>query len=118
LFPVAFQLLRKSVHETVVSRPVLLETEYCGMSGRSPAMQEVFSLIRRLAPHATVVLVSGETGTGKELAARAFHQAGPRRAKAVCDHQLLGRRGGSVRLPTQRSTGPFTSPEAHERDHR
>jgi transcriptional regulator with GAF, ATPase, and Fis domain len=78
---VAFQLLRKSVQETVVSRPVLLETEYCGMSGRSPAMQEVFSLIRRLAPYARVVLVSGETGTGKELAARAFHQAGPRRAK-------------------------------------
>jgi transcriptional regulator with GAF, ATPase, and Fis domain len=79
--PVAFQALRKSVHETVVSRPGLLETEYCGMSGRSPAMQEVFSLIRRLAPHARVVLITGETGTGKELAARAFHQAGPRRAK-------------------------------------
>ena len=51
------------------------------MLGRSPAMQEVFSLIRRLAPHAKVVLISGETGTGKELAARAFHQAGPRGAK-------------------------------------
>jgi DNA-binding NtrC family response regulator len=51
------------------------------MLGRSPAMQEVFSLIRRLAPHAKVVLISGETGTGKELAAHAFHQAGPRRAK-------------------------------------
>ena len=51
------------------------------MLGRSPGMQEVFSLIQRLAPHAKVVLVSGETGTGKELAARAFHQAGPRRTK-------------------------------------
>jgi len=69
------------VRETVVSRPELLETEYCGMSGRSPAMREVFSLIRRLAPHARVVLIGGETGTGKELAARAFHQAGPRRAR-------------------------------------
>ena len=71
------------MHETVVSRPVLLGAEYCGMLGRSPAMQEVFSLIRRLAPHAKVVLISGETGTGKELAARAFHQAGPRRAKPL-----------------------------------
>jgi DNA-binding NtrC family response regulator len=44
-------------------------------------MQEVFSLIQRLAPHAKAVLVSGETGTGKELAARAFHQAGPRQGK-------------------------------------
>ena len=63
--------------ESQAARPL----EYCGMLGRSPAMQEVFSLIRRLAPHAKVVLISGETGTGKELAARAFHQAGPRRAK-------------------------------------
>jgi two-component system response regulator HydG len=60
---------------------VARQLEFCGMLGRSPAMQEVFSLIRRLAPHAKVVLVSGETGTGKELAARAFHQAGPRRSR-------------------------------------
>jgi DNA-binding NtrC family response regulator len=51
------------------------------MLGRSPAMQEVFSLIQRLAPHAKVVLLTGETGTGKELAARAFHQAGTRRGR-------------------------------------
>jgi two-component system response regulator HydG len=55
--------------------------EFFGMLGRSARMQEVFSLIQRLAPHARVVLITGETGTGKELAARAFHQAGPRRAK-------------------------------------
>jgi DNA-binding NtrC family response regulator len=57
------------------------QIEFCGMLGRSPAMQEVFSLIQRLAPHAKVVLITGETGTGKELAARAFHQAGVRRTK-------------------------------------
>src|SRR5207237_8136438 len=60
---------------------VARQLEFCGMRGRSPAMQEVFSLIQRLAPHAKVVLVSGETGTGKELAARAFHHAGPRRTR-------------------------------------
>jgi len=54
--------------------------EFCGMLGRSPAMQEVFSLIQRLSAHARIALVTGETGTGKELAARAFHQSGPRRA--------------------------------------
>src|SRR5882672_7024133 len=58
---------------------VARQLEFCGMMGRSPVMQELFSLIQRLAPHAKVVLISGETGTGKELAARAFHQAGPRR---------------------------------------
>ncbi len=60
---------------------MLRQLEFYGMLGRSPAMQEVCSLIQRLAPHARSVLISGETGTGKELAARAFHQAGPRRAK-------------------------------------
>ncbi len=57
---------------------VARQLEFCGMIGRSPVMQEVFSLIQRLAQHAKVVLLSGETGTGKELAARAFHQVGPR----------------------------------------
>ncbi len=49
------------------------------MVGDSAAMQEVFSLIQRLAPHARTTLVTGETGTGKELVARALHTLGPRR---------------------------------------
>src|SRR5580765_6619887 len=64
-----------------LERQVAQQLEFCGMLGRSPAMQEVFSLIQRLAPHAKVVLLSGETGTGKELAARAFHQVGTRRGR-------------------------------------
>ena len=53
--------------------------EFCGMIGRSPAMQELFDMIRRLAPHARTALIAGETGTGKELVARALHKLGPRR---------------------------------------
>jgi two-component system response regulator HydG len=53
--------------------------EFCGMVGRSPVMQELFDFIRRLAPHARTALVAGETGTGKELVARALHKLGPRR---------------------------------------
>ena len=52
--------------------------EFCGMVGRSPVMQELFGLIRRLAPHVHVATITGETGTGKELVARALHQLGPR----------------------------------------
>ena len=55
--------------------------EFCGMIGRAPVMQDVFTLIRRLAPHARTALVTGETGTGKELAVRALHQLGPRAGK-------------------------------------
>jgi len=52
--------------------------EFCGMIGRGPVMQELFGMIRRLAPHVRTALVTGETGTGKELVARALHQIGPR----------------------------------------
>jgi DNA-binding NtrC family response regulator len=57
--------------------------EVCGMIGRSPAMREMFSVIHRLAPHARTVLITGETGSGKELVARALHELGPRRQKKL-----------------------------------
>ena len=53
--------------------------EFHGMIGRSPVMQELFDMIRRLAPHARTALITGETGTGKELVARALHKLGPRK---------------------------------------
>src|ERR687896_52328 len=51
------------------------------MIGRGPVMQDLFGMIRRLAPHVRTVLITGETGTGKELVARAMHKLGPRSAK-------------------------------------
>src|SRR5207245_3477215 len=53
--------------------------EFRGMIGRSPVMQELFDTIRRLAPPVPTAPIAGETGTGKELAARAFHNLRPRR---------------------------------------
>jgi DNA-binding NtrC family response regulator len=55
--------------------------EFCGMIGRGPVMQELFGMIRRLAPHVRTALVTGETGTGKELVARGLHHMGPRKDK-------------------------------------
>ena len=52
-----------------------------GMIGRSVPMQRLFRLLRTVAPHVRNALVSGETGTGKELVARALHQLGPRASR-------------------------------------
>ena len=49
--------------------------------GATPPMREVFELIRKIAPTRSAVLVTGETGTGKELVARAIHSLSPRRDK-------------------------------------
>ena len=51
------------------------------MVGNSPAMQEVFKTISKVAPVESTVLLLGESGTGKELAARAIHQNSPRAQK-------------------------------------
>jgi DNA-binding NtrC family response regulator len=83
--------LLTSVREGQRRRARLLEAdaevarkfEFRGMIGRSPAMQELFDSIRRLAPHARTVLITGETGTGKELVAKALHEMGTRSRKRL-----------------------------------
>jgi two-component system, NtrC family, response regulator AtoC len=52
-----------------------------GMVGTSAALDEARGLIRQAAPSMATVLVLGETGTGKELAARALHSLSPRKAR-------------------------------------
>lgn len=51
--------------------------QFEGMIGRSPLLLEVYARIRRIAPHFRTVLVTGATGTGKELAAKALHRLSP-----------------------------------------
>jgi len=53
----------------------------CNPLGRSDAIVTVRELIGQVAPHATVVLIQGESGSGKEVVARALHDASPRRNK-------------------------------------
>ena len=53
--------------------------------GQSPVMRKLFSVIQRVAPTDASVLITGATGTGKELAARAIHNLSPRRDAAFVD---------------------------------
>ena len=56
----------------------LLKTyQFEGMIGRSPLMLQVFARIRRVAPHYRTALVTGASGTGKELVAAALHRLSP-----------------------------------------
>jgi DNA-binding NtrC family response regulator len=57
--------------------------QFEGLVGRSPQMWQVFSRIRRIAPHFRSVLVTGETGTGKDLVAQALHRLSPAGGKFV-----------------------------------
>jgi DNA-binding NtrC family response regulator len=52
-----------------------------GIIGQTPAMVKLLELLRTVAATSSTVLVTGETGTGKELAARAIHDASPRRSQ-------------------------------------
>jgi len=51
-----------------------------GIVGRSRAMQDLFQLLQTVAPTSSTILITGETGSGKEIVARAIHHASPRRA--------------------------------------
>lgn len=67
-----------------------------GMVGRSAAVRRVQKMVRLVAGRKTSVLLSGETGTGKELVAQAIHQRGPRSAPPVRGGQLFGDSGRPV----------------------
>ena len=68
---------RKQQRAMQLEGELLATSEFEGIVGRSPAMCEMFPQIRRVAPHYRSVLVTGETGTGKDLVARAFHKLSP-----------------------------------------
>ena len=55
------------------------------MVGTSPALESTRELIRRVGPTSARVLITGDNGTGKELVARALHEASPRRGKAFIE---------------------------------
>jgi DNA-binding NtrC family response regulator len=102
-----------------IDADVARQFEFHGMIGRSAEMQELFDAIRRLAPHVRTVLITGETGTGKELVARALHAVGPRKERrfatvncsAVVDtlfeSELFGHQRGAFTGASETKIGVF-----------
>ncbi|HOG11177.1 MAG TPA: sigma-54 dependent transcriptional regulator [Smithella sp.] len=83
------------------------EMERSGIIGASNAMLKIFDAIKRVAPTTTTILITGETGTGKELVADAIHYNSPRRnnplikincaaiAPTLFESELFGHEKGS-----------------------
>jgi DNA-binding NtrC family response regulator len=85
--------------------------------GESPRFLELLRSVERVANHSASVMIRGETGTGKELIARAIHYLGPRRdfpfvpvncgalPDTLAENELFGHRAGAFTGATQESVG-------------
>jgi DNA-binding NtrC family response regulator len=68
---------RRRKHASKLEDDLSENLEFEGMIGRSPRMLDLFAKIRRIGPHFRAVLVTGPTGVGKDLVARALHRRSP-----------------------------------------
>jgi two-component system response regulator HupR/HoxA len=68
-----------SDENVILKKDVIDKYDFSNIIGDSKAIRKVFELLRKVIPTDTTVLISGETGTGKELIARAIHYNGPRK---------------------------------------
>src|SRR5487761_941938 len=128
--PLDQERLRKSLDELAevssrrsqiraLDEQLLSNFEFEGIVGRSPAMLEMLDMARKIAKHYTNVLISGPTGSGKELVARALHQMSPvaQQRFAVCncsalvdtllESQLFGHMRGAFTGATDTRPGLF-----------
>ena len=99
------------------------EDRFFDLVGKSVKMREIFAVLEKVAAADLTVLVRGETGTGKELIARAIHQASPRQAqplvvqdcsaipKDLIESTLFGHERGAFTGATDRHKGSFEQAE-------
>lgn len=97
--PVDLTMLRKLVgtalkleqHPTSKQKPPDSREKKSELLGKSPAAEQIRTMVRKLARSQAPVFISGESGTGKELAARLIHQQGPR-----ADHNFIAVNCGAI----------------------
>jgi DNA-binding NtrC family response regulator len=129
--PRAFKILlerairyKKSLQKTdELKRDLSIRGVLGDLVGASPAMQQIFSLIRQVAPTSAPVLICGESGTGKELVAREIHKCSPRSdgpfvainaaalPETLIESELFGHEKGSFTGAMERSAGCFEQAE-------
>jgi two-component system response regulator HydG len=121
LKPVEPDVLSARVNDLLERRPRTEQaTEgIAGIVGRTPAMRALTERITRVAPTESTVLITGETGTGKELVARAVHQLSPRTSKpflavncaalaeGILESELFGHVRGAFTGAARDRTGVF-----------
>jgi len=114
----ALQSLTRENHElrTLLKQQTL---DFPEITGLSPQIRRVFSVIGRVGPHDVTVLIAGESGTGKELVARALHRQGTRSegpfiavncaalSETLLETELFGHEKGSFTGATGTRPGRF-----------
>ena len=117
-FPMGFSDFNKKPDRTFQTRPPV-HPVFNELIGMCPALKKVYDLISKVACSDSTVLLLGETGTGKEVMAKALHQASARKDKIMVkvncaalpvnliESELFGHERGSFTGATDRRIGKF-----------